>query len=289
MDTDCMLEQDKENSKVSSFQLPAKPQALADLQLEKAKPEPSIQAFADIISKDVALSSSVLKIINSPAFGLKRTVTDIKQSVIMLGYNNVTNIVSFFQLRNSFQDRAAISLEKFWDTAMETANMISLTLENLNYKFSCTAEDAYAFGLFRDCGIPLLAVKYPNYKEVLIEANSKPEQIFTAIEESYYQTDHAAVGYFMARSWNLPKQLCDLIQDHHKQDYLVSNLGEQSQKDIYALTKIASNVLNHYKFMKDDSEWLLAKDSVLEYFSLSEPDYQDLEDDLKDAFDIHYT
>ena len=273
---------------MSGFQLPAKPQALADLQAETEKDSPSIQVFATIIANDVALSSSVLKVINSPAFGLKRPMTDIKQSVVLLGYTNITNMVSFFQLKNSFTDRAAISLEKFWDTAMETANMLKLSLSTLRYDFECLPEDAYAFGLFRDCGIPLMAIKYQNYKEVLIEANANPEQIFTDIEDNYYQTNHALIGYYMARSWKLPKQLCHLIQDHHKSDYLETTDGDNAQKEIFALSKIACNALSQYKFNRDDSEWLLVKNSVLDFFSLSEPDYKDIEEDLRDAFDIQY-
>lgn len=280
----------KPTGKMSDFQLPAKPQILADLQLEQSRPDPSMEAFAEIISKDVALSSSILKIINSPAFGLKRTVTDIKQSVIMLGYSSVTSIASFFQLKSSFTDKAAISLEKFWDTAMETANMMTLLRDYLNIEFNSSKEDAYAFGLFRDCGIPLLAIKYPDdYKDILIKANAEPETEFTDFEEKQYQTNHATMGYYMARSWNLPKDLCQLILRHHETNYLVSVDSTDSQKELYALIKIASNALSQHKLMKDDGEWSLVKNHVLEYFSLSEPDYQDIEDDIKEAFSIQFS
>jgi HD-like signal output (HDOD) protein len=247
-----------------------------------------MQVFSEIISKDVALSSSLLKTVNSPAFGLKRTVTDIKQSVIMIGYSGVTNIASFYQLQNSFKEKAAISLEKFWDTAMDTANMMSLLLENLSITLSCTKEDAYAFGLFRDCGIPLLAIKYTDYKEVLIEANSSPEQEFTSFEDNRYETSHATMGYYMAHSWNLPKNICELILRHHEPDFLASSDSDESQKELYALIKIAGNTLSQYKFAKDDCEWFLAKDHVLDFFAISEPDYQDIEDDLKEAFSVQF-
>lgn len=284
-----MQKEELVNSTVSSFQLPAKPQVLTDLQLEQSRPEPSMQVFAEIISKDVALSSRILKTVNSPTFGLKRTVTDIKQSVIMIGYSGITSITSFYQLRNSFKEKAAISLEKFWDTAMETANMMSLLFESLNIDFQCSKEDAYAFGLFRDCGIPLLAIKYTDYKEVLIEANANPEQDFTSFEENHYETNHATMGYYMARSWNLPNNICQLILRHHEPDFLASPNNNESQKELYALIKIASNALSQYKYAKDDSEWFLAKDHVLDFFGLSDPDYQDIEDDLKEAYSVKFS
>lgn len=278
------IDQEKAKKIISGFQIPIKPQILAELQQEQAKPEPSPDAFAEVISKDVALSASILKTINSPTFGLNRSITDIKQSVIMLGTDNVANIASFFQLRSAFKGQSSISHEKYWDTAMETANMMGILLKQLNLKSNCPIEDAYAFGLFRDCGIPLMAMKFPTYKEILIAANTNPEKEFTSFEDDAYQTNHAVVGYFVASSWNLPKNLCQLILRHHETDFLTEAKGENSQKDLYALVKIASNALSQYNFMKDDTEWYLAKESVLDYFNLSEPDYQDIEDDIKEVF-----
>jgi len=283
------IDQEKVQKIINSFQIPVKPQVLIELQQEQSKPEPSPNALAEVIAKDVALSANILKTINSPTFGLNRSITDIKQSVIMLGTKNVNNIASFFLLQNSLKsNETSISHEKYWDTAMETANMMGLLLEQLNLKNNCSIEDAYAFGLFRDCGIPLMAMKYPDYKKTLIEANSNPEKLFTLIEEQHYQTNHAIVGYFVAKSWNLPKNLCELILRHHEPSFLEENDADELQRDLYALVKIASNALNQYKFMKDDVEWYLAKESVLGYWGLSEPDYQDIEDDIKEEFKLQF-
>jgi len=273
----------------NSFQIPVKPEVLTELQLEQAKPDPSPNAFAEVISKDVSLSANVLKTVNSPVFGLNRSITDIKQSVMLLGCDNISNMVSFFQLQTAFSGKkSAISHEKYWDTAMETANMICIMLSLLDQKDNCPVEDAYAFGLFRDCGIPLMAMKYPDYQQCLIEANHHPEIIFTDIEESRYQTNHAIIGYFVANSWNLPKSLCQLILRHHEADFLTATDNTEQQKILYSLIKMASNALSQYKNGKDDSEWLLAKERALDYFELSEHDYTDIEEDAKETFNIQF-
>jgi len=106
--------------------------------------------FAEIVSKYIAVSSNILKLVNSLAFGLKRIITNISQIVIMISYKGVTPITSLYHLQNLFTEKVAISLEKFWDTA----NMMSLLLENLNIDFHCTKQDAYSFGLLGDCGTP---------------------------------------------------------------------------------------------------------------------------------------
>jgi len=288
----CMIDIDERTAQniIKSFQIPVKPQILIEIQNVHAKKDPSLDEFAEVISKDVALSSAVLKIINSPVFGLNRTIINIKQSVVMLGIKNVSNLASFFLLKNAFakQGGGAISHEKYWDTAMQTANMMTILVDLLDFKIRCPIENAYAFGLFRDCGIPLMAMKYPDYRDVLIEANSSPESVFTSIENTHYQTNHAIVGYFIASSWNLPKNLCELILRHHEADFLGASDISQKKKDLYALVLISSNVLSQFLSGKDDSEWYLGRESVLGYLGLSDIDYEEIEIDAKEEFAIKF-
>jgi HD-like signal output (HDOD) protein len=273
----------------NNFHIPAQPIVLQQLQLEQAKADPSPNAFAEVIIKDVALSASVLKTVNSPLFGLNRTVTDIKQSVMMLGTNNIGTLATFFQLRSKFPGKnSAISLEKFWDVAMETANMVNIVMDYLHLKSDIPAEDAYAYALFRDCGIPLMASKYQTYKETLQQANSQPDTIFTEIEDQAYQTNHAIVGYFLAAGWHLPKPLCQFILRHHDNTFLEDANVDDHDKTLYALIKLAANVLSNYKYNSDDVEWPLAHDQVLHFFGLSEMDYSDLEEDVKESYSIQF-
>lgn len=282
------IDDNKVKEILTSFQVPAKPKILIELQQEQEKSDPSPEAFAEVITKDVALSASVLKAVNSPVYGLKRKMTDIRQSVILLGCDNISNLASFLIMRNTLSGKACISLEKFWDLAIQTASMMKLLMANLSFSSPPSIEDAYAFGLFRDCGIPLLAMKYPDYREVLIEANANPQQLFTDIEDQYYQTNHAVIGYFVASSWNLPKNLCELILRHHETGFLQAKDVSEEQKNLYATIKLASNILSHYKYQHEDCEWPLAKEDVLHHFRMSDDDYQDLQADMWDSFDMYF-
>lgn len=273
---------------MSGFQIPVKPEILTEIQQEQAKPYSSPNIIAKIIAKDVALSAAVLKSVNSPIFGLKRRIIDINQSVILLGSSNISNLVTFFELKKGFGNKSSISHEKYWDLAMETANMMMLLIESLGSKIKCASEDAYAFGLFRDCGIPLMAMKYSDYKTMLIEVNKQTDTVMTQIEDDYYQTNHASVGYFVARSWHLPKSLCELILRHHEPEFLRASDASNEQKDLYALAKFAGNVLSQYHVRKDEAEWSLVKDGVLGHLGLSDMDYNEIQEDIKETFMIKF-
>jgi HD-like signal output (HDOD) protein len=79
-----ILDDNKIAEVVSSFQIPTKPEVLSQLQDIMAEEEPNMTEVAEIISKDVGLSSAILKIINSPFYGMNRRISEIKQAVMML-------------------------------------------------------------------------------------------------------------------------------------------------------------------------------------------------------------
>jgi HD-like signal output (HDOD) protein len=273
---------------IEKFSIPPKPTVLIALQQELTKADPDPVDYADIISRDVALSAVVLKTVNSPMFALKRELSDIRQAVVLLGADRLNHLVTFFALRQSFTGKSVISLEKFWDNTLEVATMSRFVLNYLADRCEVEADELYALGLFRDCGIPLMAMKYQDYREVLNEANHSTHHNFTEIEDGHYRTNHAIVGYFVASSWHLPKELCELILRHHDPTFLSDSLVSQTQKDLYALVKIAAVAATRYKYGVTDSEWPLTKEQVLTHFSLSDLDYQEMLADLLDEYEMQF-
>ena len=74
------LDEEKISAGVSGFQVPVKPEILTSIDLLMAKQEPNIEKIAGLISSDVGLSASILKIINSPMYGMNRRISKIKPS-----------------------------------------------------------------------------------------------------------------------------------------------------------------------------------------------------------------
>ena len=66
-------------------EIPSCPAILTRLQKEIASPNASLSTVGTLISSDVALAGSVLKVANSAAFGLSRKVTTIQQALPVLG------------------------------------------------------------------------------------------------------------------------------------------------------------------------------------------------------------
>jgi len=275
------IDEQKMNDVISSFQIPVKPEILSEIQNLMDIKEPNIEKIAQLIASDIGLSSAILKIINSPFYGMNRRISEIKQAVMMLGLKVINGLVTALLLKASFKGDASISLEQFWDDALDIANAISYIGNKV--KNEVPVDMLYSIGLFHNCGIPLLALKYPNYKKVL-EAANKQHKNSTALEEKYYNTNHAALGYYVASSWNLPKEICYLIAQHHDLNYLKYNNDHQAQL-IYAVLKIAENVIERVKRQRNSPDWEFIQEAVLEIVGLSQMDYTDLEDDFSELFE----
>jgi HD-like signal output (HDOD) protein len=54
--------------------------------------ETSLKEIADVLSADPPLSAQVLKLINSPFYGVRTKVTSVPHAVNLLGLNTVKNL-----------------------------------------------------------------------------------------------------------------------------------------------------------------------------------------------------
>lgn len=274
------LDEEKISAGVSGFQVPVKPEILTSIDLLMAKQEPNIEKIAGLISSDVGLSASILKIINSPMYGMNRRISKIKQAVMMLGLKTINSLVTAILLKQSFRGKSSISLERFWDDANDIAN--AMIFIGSKVKTKIPVEMLYTIGLFHDCGIPLLALKYENYKDVLIEANTSDESFIT-VEEKHYQTNHAVLGYYVSSSWHLPKEICQLILQHHDTRYLLSNI-DYEYKIAFAALKAAENMVERAKRFQYSEGWQESEELILDVLGLSVVDYADLDADFAECF-----
>lgn len=192
--------------------IPPQPTILVNVLNERSKPDPDMERVGDIISADVALAASMLKVVNSPFFGLRRKIGSIHHAVRLLGIGNVVNIASGLMLKAAFADQRGPFMDTFWKHSARQA--VVATMISRQSRVSCS-EDSYAAGLFADCGVPVLRRRFANYSEVYAQAQIVTDSTFTEYEEEEIGTNHAVVGYMMAHGWSLPDVLSQGILQHH--------------------------------------------------------------------------
>ncbi|WP_220803899.1 HDOD domain-containing protein [Pseudomonas sp. NCCP-436] len=265
--------------------MPPQPQIMVDLQFEQVMPNPDLKAIARLISQDPGLSGALLKIVNSPYFGLVNKVGSIQRAVNLLGSRSVINMVNALSIRGEMSDETIVTLNRFWDTTQDVA----MTCMTLAKRVGCELMDeAYTLGLFHNCGIPLMLKRFPNYMEVLEEsyASAGPERRVVDTENRLLNTNHAVVGYFTAKSWNLPMHLCEAIANHHNALAVFSDDSRDAQlKNLLAILKMAEHICRSYQILgnqSEDHEWSSIEALVLDYVGLSEYDFENLRETIRD-------
>jgi len=279
---DTTLDQSAAQKILRGVKIPSQPTILVDIRAEQTKPNPNIQVISGLISRDVGLSAAVLKTINSPFYGLPRRIESIQQAAVLLGIKNVSSLVTNTILRDSVQGGACISLERFWDSAASIAD-ISLMLAKRFYLPN--PDDSYTLGLFHDCGIALMAQKFPDYVEVLKEGNSAVDRELTDIEDEHYNTNHALVGYYTCKSWGLSEIISNIVREHHNLDPLF--LDEFTLRDqMMAVLKLASHIAHSFQRLRDDLEWERVKSDVLQLLDIAEDEYREIKKQVHDTMDM---
>jgi HD-like signal output (HDOD) protein len=262
------------------FSVPAQPELLLKLQRLMAADDVDLNMIAETISQDVAMSATILKTINSPLYGLSRSVSDIKKSVRYIGLNGIYALVTSSLIQRSFvQDTCNIALDDFWQNASNIAN--TAVFIGKKVKRVISSEKLFTIGLFHDCGIPVMAMKFNDYVETLEHAQKTPSETLPEIEESIYQVNHATIGYYVASSWRLPKEICQLILRHHERDYLYK-LDESIEQCCYAILKMAENIVYLNKYFRDSADWPYIKDSILTALDFDDDDIQDIIEDVNE-------
>jgi len=271
---------------LQGISVPPQPQIMVDLQMEQVMPEPDLRNIARLISQDPGLSGALLKTVNSSFFGLANRIASIRQAVNLLGCNSVINLINAQSIKGELSDDAIVTLNRFWDTSQDVA-MASLTLaKRIGYP---APDEAYTLGLFHNCGIPLMVKRFPGYMSVLEEAyaSASAETRVTDIENRALNTNHAVVGYFTAKSWNLPLHLCEAIANHHNALSLFSDDSgrDASLKTLLAILKMAEHICVSHRVIGDqaeDHEWQAIAQLVLEYVGLSEYDFVSLKESIRE-------
>lgn len=284
MAQDKTLSEDQIKKVLAGIRIPPQPQVLVDLQMEQVMPHPDLNRIAELISHDPGLAGTMLKVVNSAQFGLKNKITSPRQAVQLMGLNTVLNILNGIAIKSELADETIIQLGSFWDTTMDIAVTSAALARQLGLR---GADEAYALGLFHNCGIPLLMKRFADYPEVMEESYRAEEGRVIDIENRHYNTNHAVVGFYVAKSWHLPELLCEIIAEHHNVVAIfLSSEGEyydSYKKNLLAILKMAEHLCGNYQTLGGqtvDYEWERIGLPALHFLGLTQDDFDNIKDDF---------
>jgi two-component system cell cycle response regulator len=281
---------DLEDQVLHASVLPSLPQvAVRIIQLSR-NPETTVEALGECLSADPALVQKVLRVVNSPFYGLNARVSTVSRAVAYLGIHALRGLVLGFSLARDTSDLAGegFSMVTFWRYSLTTAVTAKLLARQVGYR---DAEEAFIGGLLADIGILALhRAAPPAYAEVLARrravvrsapvrasqeapygVTTSDADLLSAIEREVLGTDHARVGGRLCAHWGLPEVLSIPIACHHAPASAVpEGAGEDHAPvaDLARLVHLASFAGQSFNLAGKGASLVVMERLAREYFHL---------------------
>ncbi len=195
-------------------ELPTPPAGLAMVVQATGNPDTPMQRLAGLISKEPSLTTALLKLSNSAAFGVGREIRTVAQAAVLLGTRAIRNIAVSHVVRVATQnvDAGEFELESCWEESRRRATAALVLSLNAGYEYP---SEAFTIGLVQDLGTLVLAVRDPSHSRVLRDAQRLPGPQRLAEERRVTGTTHPEVFLDVGRTWGLPQDMIDVVGLHH--------------------------------------------------------------------------
>lgn len=170
--------------------------------------------FANIaacIGSDPALAGRLIKRANAADLATYCKAGDVLQAVSVLGLER-TRELSLAIVTSGYAQTALKTeiLRPCWNHTLACALVASEIARHCGLR----PAEAYTAGLLHDIGRLGLLTAFPaEYEAILVEAAGEPEELIR-LERTHFGVDHLQSGEWLARQWNLPEPLVEVIARH---------------------------------------------------------------------------
>jgi putative nucleotidyltransferase with HDIG domain len=189
--------------------LPTVPSVLKRLSGVIEKPRITIVEISAFISNDPALTTKVLKMVNSAIYGFPGRIASVSHATMLLGLNVIKGLllgVSVFELMQK-------TMSGLYEHSLACAIASRVIAQKKGLK---EPEEVSVAGLLHDIGKVILTLEFSKeYQAAMTEAQEKKISIFEA-EKNQFNATHADVGSWLAEKWRFPRSLIEVIECHHK-------------------------------------------------------------------------
>jgi len=198
---------------IDSF--PALPITVTRVMDVTGDPESSADDLMQAILPDQSMCTTLLKVANSAFFGLPREVSTIDKAVMVLGFNEIRNIVLGKAVFNSFKDiynTNKKTIDLFWEHSFVCGLAAKIIAEDRGL----SASESFVAGLIHDIGKLAMLMSLNSDYAHLLEL-SDPIQFRTYLSElDLFSVSHDDIGARLLKRWLFPVSLIDAVGYHHR-------------------------------------------------------------------------
>jgi putative nucleotidyltransferase with HDIG domain len=196
--------------------LPTLPTILSSINRLMMNPRTSAKEVAQLISSDPAITSKVLRVVNSSFYGFPNRISTVTHAIVILGFNTVRSILMSASIFDAFRKtgKPAIPFDRlaFWRHSIGAGACSRVIARRLG---QANLEEFFIAGLLHDIGKVALDTHLPEDFAKVAARVSQADVTMLEAEADVLGVTHAEVGGWLLSRWNLSQNLVDAVAHHH--------------------------------------------------------------------------
>ncbi len=164
-----------------------------------------LDAVGRVVAEDVAFSTRVLAVANSPIYALPMTVSDVGHATRLLGLDTVRALAMTHGLVSSVAglDIGGLPVEQLWMDGIQCGTVTRHVALNMRAPSDLANEAALA-GMLHGIGQLLLAINDPRRHRAARAAAEQGKTRLIDAEEKLFGFNHALAGGYLLHLWGFP-------------------------------------------------------------------------------------
>lgn len=196
---------------LSGYEIPSMPNVAQQILKMIANPDTTAEKLQAAILADQALTTRILKIANSPFYGIPRAIRTLSTAIMILGYKMIRNLV-LAAATKSINRKMGLTEVMMWEHSIGVSNASFLIAKEARFP---DPEEAFLAGLLHDIGKQILNnYDSEKYMHVIEKAYNEGVTFYFA-EKEMFGFSHPEVGALVVRKWKLSEELENAIRYHH--------------------------------------------------------------------------
>lgn len=222
-------------------------------------PHSTTTQLGEVISKDPALTTRLLRVANSAYFGCPSHFDTVSHAATYLGFQHIHDLILSTAITNSFSHLSGdvMDMKLFWSGSIYTAVAAKAIARQIN---AGDLERVFIQGLLHDIGHLVMYSAIPELCQQAIVASHKQGKPLHVAEKNLIGCDYAEVGAALLEFWNLPRELQDVVNFHPYPE------RAQLEPLATAITHVAAILGKAVIYGQDHEDWFPA----LSEFALGE-------------------
>jgi len=178
-------------------------------------PEVNPEAVAEAVKFDQALTTNVLRYCNSSYFGIRRTISNLKEAIIYIGLSELKKIIVRSGTRQYFEKRKSgyeQNTGELWTHVLASsilAEKIKVLIVESN------TDNVFIAALLHDIGKLVLSEFVEDFSGKIFNLIDEKGLSFLEAEKSVLGIDHADLGAVILEKWEFPEDIITAVKKHH--------------------------------------------------------------------------